>query len=274
MSRLVLLFSVILLSALSHSGSCRAKRVLIPLPNYGFDPSEAAIAWNLLQQRGIQFTFATPNGQRATADVKMVTGETLGALKSVLMARQDAVDAYRKMEQDPAYKNPAKWADVKEGDFDALMLPGGHDKAIREYLESKVLQNLVVRFFNAKKPVAAICHGVVLAARSIDPKTGKSVIFDYKTTSLLKTQELTAYTMTKAWLGDYYLTYPAITVEDEVKSVLSTKNNYLSGPTPLGRDSADNLKLGFFVRDRKYLSARWPGDAYNFGFEFFKMLQE
>jgi protease I len=71
-------------------------------------------------------------------------------------------------------------------DFDGLVLPGGHDKGVKEYLESKTLQQQVVAFFNATKPVGAICHGVVLAARSIDPVSNQSVLFDYKTTSLIE----------------------------------------------------------------------------------------
>jgi len=37
--------------------------------------------------------------------------------------------------------------------------------------------------------------------------------------------------MTRLWLKDYYLTYPEISVEDEVRSVLSHRRNFLTGPT-------------------------------------------
>ena len=141
-------------------------------------------------------------------------------------------------------------------------------------MESEVLQHLVVDFFVAQKPVGTICHGVVLAARSINSDTEKSVIHNYKTTSLLKSQELLAYNLTRLWLKDYYLTYPEITVEDEVKSVLSDSDNFLKGPTPLFRDNYNHLERGFVVKDRNYLSARWPGDAYNFSLEFIRMVQD
>ena len=95
-----------------------------------------------------------------------------------------------------------------------------------------------------------------------------------KKTSLLKSQELLAYNLTRLWLKDYYLTYPEITVEDEVKSVLSDSNNFFKGPAPLSRDNFNHLKRGFVVRDRNYLSARWPGDAYNFSLEFIRMVQD
>ena len=154
-----------------------------------------------------------------------------------------------------------------------LYLAGEHDKGIKEYLESKTLQSLIVNFFDAKKPVGAVCHGVVLVSRSINPVTNKSVIYDYKTTGLLKSQELTAHKMTQLWLKDYYRTYPNTTVEDEVKSVLSDENNFIKGPTPLLRDTQKNLKRGFTVIDKNYISARWPGDIYGFSNQFIKMIQ-
>ncbi|RLD73444.1 MAG: hypothetical protein DRJ10_17830, partial [Bacteroidetes bacterium] len=91
---------------------------------------------------------------------------------------------------------------------------------------------------------------------------------------LLKSQELLAYNMTKLWMKDYYLTYPEITVEDEVTSVLSDSSNFLKGSSPLFRDNFTHLKRGFIVKDRNYISARWPGDIYNFSLEFIKMIKD
>ncbi len=250
------------------------KKILIPLPLYGFDPTEVAIPWKILTANNYEVYFTTPEGKTAAADKRMLTGEDLGIWKKLLQARKEATDVYNEMEKNDSFRNPLKYADSEEKHFDAFLLPGGHDKAVREYLESKILQQRVVDFFKAKKPVAAICHGVVLAARSINPENNKSVLYDYQTTALLRSQELTAYIMTRLWLQDYYLTYPGNTVEDEVKAALSNKNQFSRGPVPLFRDGLHHLNRGFFVRDRNYLSARWPGDAYNFSLEFVKMLGE
>jgi putative intracellular protease/amidase len=143
---------------------------------------------------------------------------------------------------------------------------------MKTYLESKKLQNIIVRFFEKNKPIGAICHGALLVARSINPRTGKSVIYNYKTTSLLKSQELSAYYLTFIWLGSYYRTYP-VTVEDEVKSFLIDKNNFFRGNSGLIRDSINDTSHSFSVRDNNYLSARWPGDAYHFSFEFLKLIK-
>ena len=249
------------------------KKVLVPLPDYGFDPTEAAIPWKLLSEAGHQLVFCTPEGKQAIADRLMLQGERLGIWKPVLRARNDAVHACHEMQACEAFINPCAYAAAQEADFDALLLPGGHDKGMKEYLESSVLQQLVANFFSARKPVGAICHGVVLAARSIDPTTGKSVLHNYQTTALLKTQELTAYQLTRLWLQDYYLTYPGLSVEDEVTGALSDKDNFLRGPNPVLRDDDDHLDRGFTVRDRNYLSARWPGDAYAFSRQFAAMLE-
>lgn len=243
------------------------------MPTYGGDPSEIAVPWKVLRKEGHEVVFSTPNGKKARADEIMITGKGLGIFKGILRARKDAREAYVEMEKDAAFCKPTKYEDLKEADFDAIFLPGGHDKGVKEYLESKVLQDLIVQFFKSNKPVAGICHGILLIARSIDKETGKSVIANYKTTSLLKTQELAAFNLTRLWLGDYYLTYPEITTQDEVMSFLETKANFVLGPRPIAKDRMDNLKAGFVVRDRNYLSARWPGDLYSLTTEFIKLLE-
>lgn len=250
------------------------KQIIIPLPNFGCDPTEVAIPWKLLSQKKIEIVFATPNGKKASTDPIMLTGEKLSVWKSLLAARKDAVSAYQEMEQSESFCNPISYSQINKDDFDGIFLPGGHDKTVKEYLESKILQQCIVAFFKAKKPVAAICHGVVLVARSINPETNKSVLYNYKTTALLKSQELLGYNLTRLWLKKYYLTYPKLTVEEEVKSVLKNENNFKKGPFPILRDSPKKLNRGFIVRDRNYISARWPGDVYSCAIEFIKIINQ
>lgn len=252
----------------------KSKPILIPLPSYGFDPTEVAIPWKLLKEKGLDVVFTTPDGLESKGDELMITGKRLGIWKSLLKARKDATAAYEQMTHSPEFKNPNKYTEIRSEEFAGLILPGGHDKGMKDYLESNELQKIVVSFFTKRKAIGAICHGLVLAARSIDPSTMKSVIYDYKVTALLKSQELTAYNLTRMWLGDYYLTYPNLTVEDEVKSVLSNSVNFLKGKTPTSRDSTEKLSRGYSVRDQNFVSARWPGDVYNFTYAFIKLFDE
>lgn len=244
-------------------------RILIPIPRKDFDPTEVAVPWRTLTSHGVQISFATPDGKPAECDPLMLTGRKLGLLAPILMADKNARNAYQAMQVSEEFLNPSSWEQVKENDFDGIILPGGHAKGMTEYLESQILQKLVAEFFAYNKPVGAICHGVVLVARS--QLHGKSVLHGRKTTSLLKTQELTGWWLTRLWLKDYYRTYPQ-TVEKEVKSCLADISDFFEGPLPLFRDSPSNLKPGFALLDGNYLSARWPGDAHLFAVEFLKLL--
>ena len=53
------------------------KKVLIPLPRYGCDPSEVAIPWLLLNQKKFEITFITPDGKIAITDDIMLTGKNI-----------------------------------------------------------------------------------------------------------------------------------------------------------------------------------------------------
>lgn len=246
------------------------KRVLIPIPREDFDPTESAIPWKILTAAGIEVVFATPTGIAARCDDRMLYGRGLGLLSGLLAADKAGRESYQEMSASSEFKEPITWRDIDPANFCGLILPGGHAKGMREYLESPVLQAHVGGFFELSKPVGAICHGVVLAARS-RTSLNRSVLFGRKTTALLATQELSAWLLTCCWLGRYYRTY-AQTVEAEVKSALAASEDFLKGPTPLLRDNSVNLSRGFVVQDRNYLSARWPGDAHLFGTKFLEML--
>lgn len=245
--------------------------VVMPMASSDFDPSEASIAWRVLTQAGVTVRFATPDGRPGAADQRMLDGKGLGPWKMILMARQDAIDAYREMESTSSFQNPMRYSELAVENYAGLMLHGGHAPGIRQYLESKELQTFVGRFVESGKPVGAICHGVLLVARS-PGGSGRSVLFGRKCTCLLRSQEMAAYNLTRAWLGTYYRTYPHTTTQDEVISYLRSASDFQVGPRPLLRDSEKKLSRGFTVLDGNLLTARWPGDAYNYAFGFLQLL--
>jgi len=247
-------------------------KILIATSTTDFDPSEVAVPWKILHDAGVEVAFATDTGQPGSADPIMLSGEGLGLLRRVLIAGKAGQDAYDLILKDAQFQHPIHFADINVADYDGLILPGGHAKGMIPYLESVDLAKAIAGFFAADKPVGAICHGVVAACRAKDPATGKSVLHGRKTTSLLNRQELLAHQLTKRKMGDYFLTYPEITVEDEVVSCLRSPDDFLAGPTPLLRDGPQHLGRGFVVRDGKYTSARWPGDAHAFGTAFLASL--
>jgi protease I len=244
--------------------------ILVPLPQTDFDPTETAVPWKILRAAGHAVVFATPDGQPGHADPRMVTGAGLGLLAPLLRADANGRAAYAELEASGEFQRPIPYARIDSAAFQAVLLPGGHAPGMRPYLESPLLQARLVEFFADDKPVGAICHGVLLAARA-RAASGRSILFGRKTTGLTKLLELSAWALTCAWLGRYYRTYPE-TVEDEVKGVLAGAADFDRGPLSLTRDSPDNLGAGFTVRDGRYLSARWPGDAHRFGVEFARLV--
>ncbi len=236
--------------------------------------------WRVLTEAGHACVFATPDGAPAQADPRMLGGNDLGLLAPMLRAQRPAVADHDRMAQAKAYRAPIAWDDIAAGlaanHFDAVLLPGGHAPGMREYLESPLLQSAVAAFFERDLPVAAICHGTVLAARSRVTRgdaAGRSVLFGRRTTGLTRQLEMLAWRLTRHRLGDYYRTYPQ-TVQDEVAAALRSPLDFLVGPPALLRDSDRMQRVGFTVRDGRYLSARWPGDAHRFAHGLANMLAE
>jgi putative intracellular protease/amidase len=282
-------------------------RVLFLLPARDFDPSEAAVSWRVLVNAGHAVSFATPDGRPAAADEMMLTGRgldpwgTIPLLRNLplvgllMRANRDARQAYAEMTADPNYAAPLRWDEIDAAAFDALLLPGGHRaRGMRDFLESEILQGHVARFFDAEKPVAAICHGVLLAARSISKRTGRPVLQGYQTTALTWAFENSAWSVariTRFWDPNYYRTYleqdeqpkgfmsvqqevtRALAQAEDFRDVPKSDPNYRRKTSGLARDSLSDETPAFVVRDRNYVSARWPGDVHTFAKTFAGMLK-
>jgi putative intracellular protease/amidase len=272
--------------------------VLIPIPDRDFDPTEVAVSWQVLRANGHRVVFATESGAPGVADDIMVSGRgldlwsgvpILGALTVVgrtLRANKAARRAYRDMRQSAEYHNPSSWAGATLDGIDGLLLPGGHRaRGMRSYIESEILHRLVVDAFARGVIVAAICHGVLLAARSVDPGTGRSVLYGRRTTALTWALERTAWRLTRLtrfWDPDYYRTYSEesgqpsgyMSVQSEVTRALEHPTDFrdVERGSPhwrkktagMARDTATDSRPAFVVDDGSYLSARWPGDTHTF----------
>jgi putative intracellular protease/amidase len=283
-------------------------RVLIPTAGRDFDPSEVAVTWKILRAAGHDVAFATPDGARGYADELMLSGEGLDpwgfvpglrklvAFGAILRADRAGRDAYAALERDPAFLQPLRYAALRAADFDALVLPGGHRAAgMRPYLESALLQAFVAAIADAGKPFAAICHGVVVAARSRSARTGRSVLYGRKTTSLTWRPARLAWSLGRVvrfWDPDYYRTYVerageprgARGVQAEVTRELARPDDYrevdANDPNARAkldarrRDSLDDDRPAFVVRDGNYVSARWPGDVHTFARTFADVLAQ
>jgi putative intracellular protease/amidase len=293
-------------------------KILMPLPSRDFDPTEVCITWRILCDAGHDVYFATPDGLTAQADPLMISGEGLDAwgwipgIKKIkliglfLRAQAPARRSYTQLQCDPGFVQPMSYQQAIEHDlavrFDALFLPGGHAKGMRTYLESTSLQSVVARFFETQRqpdlhrPVAAVCHGVLLAARSRFPTSGRSVLWGRRTTALTWSLEKSAWDLTRWWARfwdpTYYRTYAEVegepqgywSVESEVKRALATDADFVDVPTSepdhwrktsgLFRDRHDDSRPAWVVQDGSYLSARWPGDVHTLAHRFVDLLRQ
>jgi len=284
-------------------------QVLIVLPKRDFDPSEVAVTWLVLAGKGHRIIFATPDGQPAAADPLMLSGEGLDlwgeipilrkikCLGLLLRANAAARRAYAQMQNDAGFLHPLIYSGLRVVDYDALLLPGGHwSRGMRQYLEDPVLQRFVGDFFDAEKPVGAICHGVVLAARSLSTRTGRSVLYGRKTTALTWKLEKAAWSMMKyvgrVWDPAYYRTYVELSpeqegyrsVQAEVTRALASAEDFRDVPkgcadhfrkaSGMFRDGLQDARPAWVVRDGQYVSARWPGDVHSFASTFAAVIAE
>jgi putative intracellular protease/amidase len=232
-------------------------KVVFPLPDHDFDITEVAVPWKRLVEAGHQVIFATETGATPACDPLLITGVVFGALG----ARPEPLAFYRELEKTVEFVSPIRWSDCQPSRFDALFLAGGHAPGMRQYLGSELVQQLTASFFATTKPIAAICHGVLVAARA-RKLDGSPVLHGVRTTCLPKYMERSAYLATFWRRGKYYRTYPAY-VEDEVRASLAKPEDFERGPKTLSkRGTRDDHTHAFVVEDGRYVSGRWPGDAY------------
>jgi putative intracellular protease/amidase len=244
------------------------RRVLVPLPDRDFDPTEVAVPWRVLAESGHEVVFATERGAAAACDMRALHGVVLGRFG----ASAEAQAFYGELERAAAFRHPMRWADIDPERFDGLLLPGGHAPGMRQYLGSRLLQEKIAAFWRLHRPVGAICHGVLLLARARD-EAGRSLLARRRTTCLPKYLERIARIGT-FWLGDYARTYP-LYVEDEVRAALDDPaRQFRRGPRiVLSRGSATDDRAAFVVIDENYVSGRWLGDAYLFARSFRRLLE-
>jgi putative intracellular protease/amidase len=234
-------------------------KILMPLPDNDFDPTEACIPWLACHTMGWTVEFSTENGIVAQADPHKLKGP----LPGILSANAAAKAAHQQMSEDQAYQAPIPYADIDPKRYQALILPGGDGLRMHQYLDSTVLREKVLKLWQRDILIGAICHGILVLARTINPQNGHSLLYGYKVTATPKSLDLFGYYGDKWLVKHGYIMYPKC-IMDEVKQSLENPEDLSRGP---------GILTPYAVADRNLISARWYGDAEAFAQQFREALQ-
>ncbi len=121
----------------------------------GFWLEEFAAPYYTFRDAGAAVTLASPKGGQPPLDPKSDTPE-------------GQTDLTRRFKQDPAAQavlaKTLKLSDMKASDYDAVFYPGGHGP-MWDLTEDTHSVALIESFYNAGKPVAAVCHAPAVLHR-------------------------------------------------------------------------------------------------------------
>jgi len=170
---------------------------------------------------------------------------------------------YERMTADSNFRRPITYGQIDPAIYDAVHLPGGHSRGMRQYLESKQLQRKIVEFHYAGKVIGAICHGTLVLARARDQATGKSLLHGRTVTTLIKPIETFAFMRTFYRVGRRYRTYWKYT-EDEVREAVGSQGHVEHG---------DSWGKPLVVIDGLLVTARYPADVVRYSERFLQLAE-
>ncbi|WP_212624980.1 type 1 glutamine amidotransferase domain-containing protein [Pseudomonas sp. PP3] len=144
----------------------------------GFWLEEFAAPYFAFKDAGAQLTLASPKGGQPPLDPKSDEPD----------AQTEATERFRKdSAAQSALASTALLSSVNAGDYDAVFYPGGHGP-LWDLAEDKHSIALIEAFYNAGKPVAAVCHapGVLRHAKTAD---GQPLVKGKKVTGFTNSEE-------------------------------------------------------------------------------------
>ncbi|MFP3547251.1 type 1 glutamine amidotransferase domain-containing protein [Rhizobium sp. SIMBA_035] len=161
----------------------------------GFWLEEGAAPYYVFRDAGIDLTLASPKGGQPPIDPKSDLPEN----QTPAMSRFKADDAAQTV-----FATTRKLSDVRSEDFDAVFYPGGHGP-MWDLVDNPDSIQLIESFYNAGKPVAAVCHAPAVLHRAT-----------YKGAPIVKGKRVTGFTNGEEEEVQLTKVVPFL-VEDELK---------------------------------------------------------
>jgi putative intracellular protease/amidase len=163
----------------------------------GFWLEEFAAPYFVFRDAGVELTLASPKGGQPPIDPKSDLPEN----QTPAMARFKRDEAAQK-----ELSQTVKLADVKSEDFDTIFYVGGHGP-MWDLVDNPDSIALIESFYNAGKPVAAVCHAPGVFHRVM-----------YQGESLVKGKRVTGFTDGEEAAVNLTNVVPFL-VEDELKRI-------------------------------------------------------
>ncbi len=111
-----------------------------------------------LKGRRVAFMVANEGVEEQELTAPWDAAKSAGAQVELLAPRQDKVQAFNHLDKGDVFPVQRTTSEARVEDYDALVLPGGVANPDQLRMDQAAVQ-LVRQFFEAGKPVAAICHG-------------------------------------------------------------------------------------------------------------------
>ncbi|MFT3882399.1 MAG: type 1 glutamine amidotransferase domain-containing protein [Gemmatales bacterium] len=143
----------------------------------GFWLEEFCAPYYTFLDAGVSITVVSPKGGQPPLDPVSDTpeGET---------------ELTRRFKKDPKAQavlaNTTKLSEVREEDYDAIFYPGGHGP-MWDLAEDTISNELIESFYNAGKPVAAICHAPGVLRHAL--YNGEPIVKGKRVTGFTNTEE-------------------------------------------------------------------------------------
>lgn len=139
--------------------------------------SELTHFWDVMEKAGLSMTIASPAGGYVPIDPESL-------LMPELIQMTGLKDAVNKRYEDRSFmdqlKNTPSVAEIDADQYDAIYLTGGHG-VMFDFAEHESLAQLIAKFYESNKIVAAVCHGPS-GLLNVKLATGEYLIKDKKLT--------------------------------------------------------------------------------------------
>ena len=143
----------------------------------GFWLEEFTAPYYVFRDSGAQITIASPKGGQPPIDPK--SDDPANQTESMTRFKDDKA-------AQAALATTVKLAAVKSNDFDTVFYPGGHGP-LWDLANDPASISLIESFYNAGKPVAAVCHGPAVL-RNVS-YNGESIVKGKRVTGFSNSEE-------------------------------------------------------------------------------------